>query len=119
MKQQREKFKVLPGKGLDHRRRLRKFLQHLSKTRHACAMKLSTEDAGMGWDQIEYWTQSCQGVLPVLVKIGGPNARSDIKKFLEMKVDGLIAPMVESVYGLENFIHAVRDFTTPLQFAGL
>lgn len=75
----------------------------------ACALKLSTEDAGMGFEQIAFWTGRCQGLLPVLVKIGGPNARNDIKQLVARGVDGLIAPMVESAYGLENFIEAVRE----------
>ncbi len=80
----------------------------------ACGLKLSTEDAGMSIEQIGYWAEGC--TLPVMVKIGGPNARNDIKQLLAMNIDGLIAPMVESPYGLENFIGAVRDFTTPMQF---
>ena len=38
---------------------------------------------------------------------------------MPLNIDGLIAPMVESPYGLENFISAVRDFTTPMQFERL
>lgn len=82
----------------------------------ACGLKLSTEDAAMSREQVEYWVESAGDILPAVVKIGGPNARNDIKQFLPMNIDGLIAPMVESPYGLENFISAVRDFTTPMQF---
>jgi hypothetical protein len=82
----------------------------------ACGLKLSTEDAAMSREQVEYWVESAGDILPAIVKIGGPNARNDIKQFLPINIDGLIAPMVESPYGLENFISAVRDFTTPMQF---
>ncbi|MDA0691016.1 MAG: aldolase/citrate lyase family protein [Nitrospinae bacterium] len=85
----------------------------------ASCLKLSTEDAAMSFDQIAFWTQLADGILPVMVKIGGPNARNDIKQLLAMNIDGLIAPMVESVYGLENFLTAVRDFTTPMQMQRL
>ena len=85
----------------------------------ASCLKLSTEDAAMSFEQIRFWTQLAQGVLPVMVKIGGPNARNDIKQLLSLNIDGLIAPMVESVYGLENFLAAVRDFTTPMQMQRL
>jgi hypothetical protein len=85
----------------------------------ATAIKLSTEDAAMSLDQIRFWMRLCRGVVPVLVKIGGPNARNDIKQLLAEGVDGLIAPMVESAYGLENFFAAIRDYSSPIQMAGL
>ena len=83
----------------------------------ACGLKPSTEDAGMSIEQIAYWAEGKP--LPAVVKIGGPNARNDIKQLLPLNIDGLIAPMVESPYGLENFISAVRDFTTPMRFERL
>jgi len=94
-------------------------LQNLKNQFGASCLKLSTEDAAMSFEQIRFWKQLAEGVLPVMVKIGGPNARNDIKQLLSFNVDGLIAPMVESVYGLENFLAAVRDFTTPMQMQRL
>lgn len=94
-------------------------LRRLKNQFDASCLKLSTEDAAMSFEQIRFWTQLVEGVLPVMVKIGGPNARNDIKQLLALNIDGLIAPMVESVYGLENFLAAVRDFTTSLQMRRL
>lgn len=94
-------------------------LLNLKKQYGACSLKLSTEDAGMSFTQIEYWVNQCAVVLPVLVKIGGPNARNDIKTLLDFNIEGLIAPMVESVHGLEGFIEALRDYTTPTRFKKL
>ena len=85
----------------------------------AASLKLSTEDAAMGLEQIAFWIRKARGVLPVYVKIGGPNARNDIRQLVALGADGLIAPMVESAYGLENFIEAFRTYTTPLQFGTL
>ena len=96
---------------------LRSALLQLKNQFGACGLKLSTEDAAMSIEQIGYWAEV--DILPATVKIGGPNARNDIKQLLPMNIDGLIAPMVESPYGLENFISAVRDFTTPMQFERL
>ena len=98
---------------------LRSALLQLKNEFGACGLKLSTEDAAMSLEQINYWAESAGDILSVVVKIGGPNARNDIKQILPMNIDGLIAPMVESAYGLENFISAVRDFTTPMQFERL
>jgi hypothetical protein len=113
MKSKKTVLKVIPVK---QDKGLRSTLLQLKNEFGACSIKLSTEDAAMSTEQIGYWTESAGGILPVVVKIGGPNARNDIKNFLPMNIDGLIAPMVESPYGLENFISAVSDFTTPMQF---
>ena len=43
------------------------------------------------------------------LKIGGVEAVRDIKDALEIGVDGLVAPMAESVYGLKKFIDAYRS----------
>ncbi len=91
----------------------------LKENQGASALKLSTEDAAMGFEQIAFWTRKLKGSLPVYVKIGGPNARNDIRQLVAQGVEGLIAPMVESPYGLENFIEAFRTYTTPLQFQTL
>lgn len=98
---------------------LRSILRHLRNEFGACGLKLSTEDAGMSIEQIAYWAEFVGDTLPIVVKIGGPNARNDVKRLLPLNIDGLIAPMVESPYGVENFISAVRDFTTPMQFQRL
>ena len=96
---------------------LARSLRHLKNDFSACGLKLSTEDAAMTIDQIKFWTGA--SLLPAIVKIGGPNARNDIKQLVPLNIEGLIAPMVESPYGLENFIAAVRDFTTPMRFGRL
>ena len=107
-------FKIV--KGIDLEFSIKESLRVLKIRHGAACVKLSTEDAGMSLEQIGFWAEICEGVLPVIVKIGGPYARNDIKQLIEMGVDGLLAPMVESPYGLENFIEGVRDFTTPMQF---
>ncbi|NIP99681.1 MAG: hypothetical protein GWM98_03960, partial [Nitrospinaceae bacterium] len=91
-------------------------LKHLQSRYGASGIKLSTEDAGMGFEQIAFWTGVAEGIVPVGVKIGGPNARNDIKQLLRWNVAGLIAPMVESPYGLENFVTAVRELCPPHRF---
>jgi len=116
VKPKKTNLKVVPVKPQED---LRSTLRHLKNRFGACGLKLSTEDAAMSIEQIGYWAESVGNTLPVVVKIGGPNARNDIKQLLPMNIDGLIAPMVESPYGLENFIAAVRDFTTPMQFERL
>ena len=47
--------------------------------------------------------------VPLYLKIGGVEALRDIKDSLEVGVDGLIAPMVESAFGLKKFIDGVAS----------
>ncbi len=83
---------------------------------NASCIKLSTEDAGMTIAQIAFWSEISLDTIPIMVKIGGPNARNDIKQLLNLPIEGLIAPMVESEYGLENFIEAIKSYATPIQY---
>lgn len=47
--------------------------------------------------------------VPLYLKIGGVEALRDLKDSLELGVDGLIAPMVESTFGLKKFIDGVAS----------
>lgn len=72
-------------------------------------IKLSTEDAGNSFPQIQYWAGEIGDIVPIIVKIGGPEARNDIKELGKMNIRGLIAPMIESDYGLRCYINALRE----------
>ncbi len=118
MKSKKTSLKIMPVKKAESfQTTLARSLRRLKNEFGACGLKLSTEDAAMTIDQIKFWANV--SLLPSVVKIGGPNARNDIKQLVPLNIDGLIAPMVESPYGLENFIAAVKDFTTPMQFGRL
>lgn len=116
MKSKQAVFKMVNG-GVQGR--LETVLHKLKDDYAASSLKLSTEDAAMSFEQIRFWVSVCSGIMPVVVKIGGPNARNDIKQLMAAKVDGLIAPMIESPFGLQNFMEALKDYTTPMQFEGL
>ena len=47
--------------------------------------------------------------IPLYLKIGGVEALRDIKDSLELGVDGLIAPMVESSFGVKKFLDAMES----------
>ncbi|QPJ62898.1 MAG: aldolase [Candidatus Nitronauta litoralis] len=113
MKTRRAQIQVLPSAKDDP---VLELLSRLVEDHGASALKLSTEDAAMGFDQVGFWVRRCKGLMPVVVKIGGPNARNDIRELVCRGVDGLIAPMVESPYGLQNFIEALGEMLTPLEF---
>ena len=47
--------------------------------------------------------------VPLYLKIGGVEALRDIKDAMELGVDGLIAPMVESPFGVMKFVGATES----------
>ncbi|MBI3395554.1 MAG: aldolase, partial [Spirochaetia bacterium] len=55
-------------------------------------------------------------IVPIYVKIGGPEARNDIRELGAIQVDGIIAPMIESAYALRNFISTLRDLLGPTTY---
>lgn len=76
----------------------------------ASGLKLSTEDAGMSFEQIAHWAQIVSPVVPVMVKIGGPEARNDMKMISTMNnISGIIAPMIESGYSLQKYTQSLKE----------
>lgn len=73
------------------------------------ALKTGTEVEDMGKEEIALMREIATGAgLPLVVKIGGPEARRDIRECLAIGVDVLLAPMVETVYALVNFVDTAR-----------
>jgi hypothetical protein len=108
-------FVITSGKGRRHMRvdfeyqKLRDLLSDL--IRSGCSgIKMSTEDQGVSFEFIDMvHKRIIDGAVPLHVKIGGPDARNDIRKCLEMGVTGIIAPMVESPFGVHKFVTAVEE----------
>ncbi len=71
----------------------------------ASGIKQSLEDEGATFDDIRYMKRLSKKVnLPLNVKIGGCEAKNDIYFCQEIRVDGIVAPMVESQYALKKFL---------------
>lgn len=72
-------------------------------------VKLSTEDSGNSWEFIEWVKNSIiDEVLPLHVKVGGPDAKNDIRTFLRLNASGIIGPMIESPFGVQKFVQALQ-----------
>ena len=68
-------------------------------------VKQSTEDEGSSFDDISLMRKITKKIgLNLNVKIGGCEAKNDIFFCKRTKVDGIVAPMVESKYALQKFI---------------
>lgn len=73
-------------------------------------LKIETEAEGASFFDISNLVEFGKSSnLPVFVKIGGPDARNDIRECLSLGVDGLIAPMIESPFAVKKFHEASRD----------
>lgn len=73
------------------------------------ALKTGTEVEDMNFEEIQFLKEISLGIVPLNVKIGGPEARNDIRFLLSIKADCIIAPMIESPYALENFIKTFQE----------
>ena len=74
-------------------------------------MKTSFEDEGASFNEVLRLKEICnQSKTKVTLKIGGPEAIRDIKDSMIIGVKGLVAPMVESEFGLTKFINAVNNY---------
>lgn len=83
-------------------------LQSLQNRFGLTAIKTGTEAEDMSFVEIRLIKKIFGHLIPILAKIGGPEARNDIRELMSIPVDGLISPMVESPYALTKFIDAIR-----------
>ena len=84
--------------------RLREQLAWLHKHHGLVGIKAGTEVEAQTFDEIWLMRSLSNGIIPLTVKIGGPEARNDIEFMLAAGVDCILAPMVESPYSLKNFV---------------
>jgi hypothetical protein len=89
---------------------LRETLENL-KEKGCIGVKMSTEDSGLSLNFIDFVNNRVlDGVVPLNMKIGGPDAQNDIIEALRIGVSGIIAPMVESPFGIHKFVTAMRKY---------
>ncbi|MBN1412332.1 MAG: hypothetical protein JW969_15910 [Spirochaetales bacterium] len=86
---------------------LRRHLLNLKEIHSLAKIKAGTEVEAMTFDEIRQMRQISHNIVPMVVKIGGPEARNDIAFMMSLGVNMILAPMVESVYGLKNFIETM------------
>ncbi len=80
------------------------------KTHHGLlSLKAGTEWENMDYAEIEYLRSLGEEELPILVKIAGPEAKTDLRHLCEMGVDGILGPMIESEYALEKFVTTAQQ----------
>ena len=74
-------------------------------------IKTSFEDEGALFNEVIRLKEICnQAKTKLTLKIGGPEAIRDLKDSLIIGVKGIVAPMVESEFGLKKFIDATTNY---------
>lgn len=95
---------------------LRDELKELRNDRLLSALKTGTEVEDMSFEEIRLLRALSDQIIPLFVKIGGPEARNDVRELARCGVDGIIAPMIESHYALEKFIETLQDVLGPAAY---
>jgi len=88
-----------------------KILKELIETDGLVGIKTSFEDEGATLYETIRLKEICnQAGTKITLKIGGPEAIRDLKDSLIVGVKGIVAPMIESGFGLKKFIAAVSNY---------
>ncbi len=86
-----------------------KILTDLVENEGLIGIKTSFEDEGATFNETIRLKEVCnQSKVKLNLKIGGPEAIRDIKDLSIIGVKGVVAPMVESAFGLKKFIDSVN-----------
>lgn len=86
-----------------------KILTDLVENEGLVGVKTSFEDEGATFNETIRLKEVCnQGKTKLTLKIGGPEAIRDLKDSTIIGVKGLVAPMVESDFGLKKYVQATK-----------
>lgn len=88
---------------------LSQMLLELQTQHNLISLKGGTEWEDMDYDEIAYLKGISPTFIPVLVKVGGPEANVDLRHMREIGIDGILGPMIESQYSLEKFVSTVKN----------
>ena len=81
-----------------------KQLKILKEEYNIQGIKAEFEAEGSSYRDINRLSRICSRLnVPLYLKIGGPEAVRDIKDSLDLGVDGIIAPMIESKFAVFSY----------------
>ncbi|NET03351.1 MAG: hypothetical protein F6K16_01155 [Symploca sp. SIO2B6] len=79
-------------------------------TSHGLVMfKAGSEWEDMNLEEIVYLKQLGTYDIPVLMKVGGVEARTEMRQLLDIGVEIFLAPMVESEFALQKFVTITKE----------
>ena len=86
-------------------------LSNLSDNYGILGVKTSFEDEGATFEETIRLKQICnEAKTKITLKIGGPEAIRDLKDAITIGVNSIVAPMIESSFGLTKFISATKKY---------
>lgn len=89
-------------------------LTDLSENEGLVGVKTSFEDEGALFNETIRLKEICnQANTKLTLKIGGPEAIRDLKDSSIIGVRGIVAPMIESAFGLKKFVQAANTHICP------
>lgn len=94
-------------------RRMYDLLKEMKNSYNLSGIKLSFEDEGLTMEQAQNMSSiAYKAGVSVSMKIGGAEAKRDIRDAKVLGVDKIVAPMIESSYALKKFTDAVSKIYT-------
>lgn len=80
------------------------------KNKYSCiGVKTSFEDEGANpTDVIRLRSLTSENGLKLAIKIGGCEAKTDVRTAIDLAADSLVGPMIESKYALEKYVQATK-----------
>ncbi len=92
---------------------MKELLEALANIKYAEGVKQSFEDEGAVLEDVVLMRQlTSLANLYMNVKIGGCEAKTDIRNCINMGADGIVAPMIESPFALQKFIESTSNIKT-------
>lgn len=94
-------------------RRMYDLLKEMKESYNLSGIKISFEDEGLTMDQAQIMSSvAFKAGVSVSMKVGGAEAKRDIRDAKILGVNKLVAPMIESAYALKKFTDAVSKIYT-------
>lgn len=72
-------------------------------------LKISTEDEALTHEEVAMRVDVFAPLVALELKIGGPGARGDLVLCRRLGIRRMIAPMIESAYGLEDYLAGLQE----------
>jgi hypothetical protein len=88
---------------------LKNRIQELFDNHGLTWFKSGTEWENMEYKEIEILNTLSDLDIPMMVKVAGSEARSELRNIRKLGIKGIIGPMIESEYALEKFIDTVEE----------
>lgn len=89
---------------------IREAVAELKEVYGTCSLKLGTEAEANTFEDIEYMHKNLGDIIPIIVKVGGCEAKNDIRKMSEIGVTGIVGPMIESPYALKIYFNTLKAY---------